>query len=136
MLSHGSLCAVRFIAVGHLTNELALDLTRAPPHSLLFLFVRLLLSLLQFLYPLCQLQLLLGGCIELGGEDSIGEVEFVDLFEVELGGSFDVALELVDMDGLIFEEFLLVPFRVSFVFHSLTLEHHQLHLLLLHHKLI
>lgn len=135
MLGHRPLSAVRFIAVRHLTNEFPLDLASAPPHSLLLLLVGLLLSLFQFLYPLCQLQFLLARCIELGGEDSVGEVQLVNLFEIELGGCFDVALELIDTDGLIFEEFLLVPFWVSFVSEPLAFEHDQVHLLLLHHKL-
>lgn len=65
VLGHRSFSAIGFIAVWNLANELPFDLTSAAPDSLLLLLVRLLLSLLKFLYPLSQQYLLLSGSIQL-----------------------------------------------------------------------
>lgn len=135
VLGHGPFSPIRLVAVGHLADELPLDLACAPPHPLLLLLVGLLLSLLKFLYPLGQLYLLLGSSIELGGEHGVSEVQLIDFFEKELGCALDVALELGNMDWLVFGKFLLVPLWISFVFEPLALERRQVHLFLLHHKL-
>jgi hypothetical protein len=42
-------------------------------------------------------------------------VEFACLLEIETDGLFVLAFEFVDVDGLVLEEFLLVPFWIALV---------------------
>lgn len=132
MLSHWALSSIGFITIGDLADKLSLNLISTTSNSFLLFLKWLFLCFLQLLNPLRKLSFLLKCSIQLCIEYSIGKVEFIDLFEIEMDCILKIAIKFRYIDWLSFSKLFFVPLGISFVFAFLSCEEDGTKLLFLH----
>ena len=122
MLCHRSLSPIWFLAIRYWTYIFSLDFIGAPSDSSLFFFSRIFFFTLQGLYQMVEIFLFLLCGFQLSCQHRVSEMKLISFFFVKKSSTLHVSLELIDRNGLLFCELVVVPIRVALEVVFLPLE--------------